>query len=97
MRRAAKTDVTHSPIVAALRKAGCSVLSLAAVAGGCPDILACKGGRAWLFEVKNPDNYGKKREPNSLQEAWHARWTGCPVVVVFTPEDAIRTIKEALA
>jgi Holliday junction resolvase len=92
MRRAAKVDATQEDIVAALRKAGASVLSLAPIGGGCPDILACKDGRAWLFEAKNPERSKKRRGPNSLQEEWHQRWSGCPVLVVLTPEQALRAI-----
>lgn len=98
--RAAKVDANHQAITDALRKAGASVLSLARIGGGCPDILACKSGRAWLFEVKNPERSKKRREGDTLQQEWHKRWHGCPVLIVLTPDDALRAIgaiKEALA
>ena len=85
--RRGKRDGTHVPIVRALRAVGCSVLELHGVGGGCPDILAGRGGRSWLLEVKDPK--GRDRvEPS--QVAFAASWRGCPVLVV-------RSVAEALA
>ena len=43
MRRAGKIDANQPEIVAALRDAGCSVLSLAQLGGGVPDLLIGRG------------------------------------------------------
>src|SRR5689334_13725370 len=93
MRHAAKTDSTQRAIVAALRAAGCSVLSLAAVAGGAPDLLVARSGRMWLIEVKRPagprggaSEHGQKL--GELQREWHARWRA-PVGVARTADEAL--------
>lgn len=90
MRRAAKVDATHSAIVAALRSAGASVQSLAAVGKGCPDILVGIGGSTgealFLMEIKT----GNKK-PNPAQYDWHAAWA-TEVHVVRTPDEALRVI-----
>lgn len=39
MRKYGRTDSNHAEIAAALRKAGASVVSLASVGNGCPDLL----------------------------------------------------------
>ena len=54
MRRAARTDSNHLELVKAFRTLGCSVLSLAAVGKGVPDLLVSIKGITWLVEVKMP-------------------------------------------
>jgi len=93
MRRAAKVDANQQDVIDALRAAGASVQSLGAVGNGCPDLLAGWGGRDMvLLEVKHPERTKCRREPNTLQQEWHKRWKGRPVVVVHTAEDALRAI-----
>ena len=48
-----KTDSNQAAIVRALREAGASVVSLASVGGGVPDLLVGRGGVNFLVEVKN--------------------------------------------
>lgn len=88
MRRAAKVDGTQRSIVDALRRHGCEVLSLAAVANGCPDLLVydrALTGQMVLMEVKNPAGRGTKL--TDAQVKFHAQW---PVVVVTTPDEALK-------
>lgn len=47
-----RVDVNQDAIVTALRKAGCSVLSLARIGDGCPDLLAARAGKLYLLEIK---------------------------------------------
>lgn len=54
MRYGAKVDLNQPEIVRALRKAGCWVVSLAAVGGGVPDLLVGRAGVNYLLEVKMP-------------------------------------------
>ena len=54
MRRAAKIDVTHRPIVDGLRAIGAGVTSLAAVGAGVPDLLISYRGCWHVLEVKQP-------------------------------------------
>lgn len=98
MRRAAKVDDTQAAIVAALRAAGCRVLSLAAMGNGCPDLLVYQPSDRFgpmsgnseglhLLEVKNLDGRGKKL--TSEQMEFHAAW---PVTVVTNPAEALRAV-----
>jgi len=52
MRTAARTDQNHKEIVNAFRKLGASVLSLASMGRGVPDLLVAKDWVTWLIEVK---------------------------------------------
>lgn len=52
MRLAARTDQNHKEIVNAFRKLGASVLSLASMGRGVPDLLVAKDWVTWLIEVK---------------------------------------------
>lgn len=92
MRRNAKIDDNHAQVVDALRKAGCKVMSLAAIGKGCPDILAMKGGRLWLLEVKDGSKAPSARKLTPAQIKWHAEWVGAPVVVVETAEQALQAV-----
>jgi hypothetical protein len=76
MRRAARTDTNHTEIVAAFRKLGCSVLSLASLGRGVPDLLVSLGGITWLVEVKMP-----KGKETGDQIAFISGWKGCRALV----------------
>jgi hypothetical protein len=94
--RTTRRDANHNEIVAALKAAGCSVVDLAAVGGGIPDLLVGVGGdRNLLLEVKNPANKRRSGSTNPTtgpkQAAFRAAWRG-PVAVVFTIEEALREI-----
>jgi Holliday junction resolvase len=88
MYQAKRTDYNQAAIVAALRKAGCTVTSLHEVGRGCPDIVVGYQGRNYLLEIKNPQTKGKL---NDLQIQWHSRWRG-QVATVWTVEDAFRVV-----
>jgi Holliday junction resolvase len=81
MRHAAKVDENHAAIVRRFRELGYSVLSLAALGKGAPDLLVARGGVNTLVEVKRP-----KKQPNALQQRWHSLWAA-PVRVVRTVEE----------
>lgn len=84
MRRAAKVDNNHAEIVAALRKAGCVVTSLATVGHGVADLLVSHAGTWRVLEVK--DRTGKLTLD---QISWIARQRAEVSVV--------RNVNEALA
>lgn len=86
MRRAAKIDANQLAIVAALRKCGAKVLSLAAVGKGCPDLLVLHRGRYQLLEVKNLKG---KNHMYPAQEEFHADWL---VTTVASVEGAIASL-----
>jgi len=83
MRVAAKVDANQAAIVKALRQVGVSVQSLATIGKGCPDILAAKGDKVWMIEIKGPKG---KLTPDQVE--WIGKWKG--------RVDIIRTVDEAL-
>ena len=83
-------DENQAEILAALRKAGCSVQLIAAAntgsaSAGVPDALVGFRGRNVLLEIKRPGT-GRLSE---AQQRWIAAWRGDVAVVT--------TIAEALA
>ena len=76
MRRNAKVDANHGEVVEAFRKLGASVLSLAPLGRGIPDLLVAIGGVTWLIEIKS-----KKGKENDLQIEWAENWRGARAVV----------------
>lgn len=94
MRRAAHTDANQTAIVAALRKVGAKVTSLAAVGGGVPDLLVGFRGVNVLLEVKNPEQSKRDQRLRKSQREFHATWPG-KVAVVRTAEEAVLAVVEA--
>jgi len=89
MRRAARVDSNHLLIVSAFCKLGCSVLSLAAVGKGVPDLLVAISGVTWLVEIKS----GKGKE-NDLQLEWAKSWQGAKALVRDT--QGVETVVKAM-
>jgi hypothetical protein len=90
LRRAAKVDLNHEEIVKVLRLAGCSVLSLAPVGEGVPDLLVYspRMRRTFLAEVKNGAEVPSHRGLNAQQRAFADHWGG-PIYVITSPIDAL--------
>ena len=76
MRRNARIDKNHPEVVEAFRALGASVLSLAPLGRGIPDLLVAIGGVTWLVEIKS-----KKGKENDLQIEWAENWRGARAVV----------------
>jgi hypothetical protein len=92
MRQAARVDANHTEIVNALRSAGFSVLSLAQLGRGVPDLLCVRAGAYFMLEIKH--GRGKL---NHDQFIWQRNWNG-PVHTVRTIDEALQAvgaIKEA--
>ncbi len=92
MRRRARIDANHNAIVSALRKAGASVLSLATLGNGAPDLLAGRAGQMWLIECKDGARPPSERMLTTDQRKWMDAWRGTPVVIAYGPDDALRAI-----
>lgn len=88
MRRAAKVDDNQAEIVAALRRAGCSVCSLAGVGKGCPDLAVGLRGVTYMLEIKDGRKPPSKQRLTPDEQAWHDAWRGHATVV--------RSVDEAL-
>ena len=82
MRRRGKVDANQAAIVDAFRKHGASVLSLASVGNGCPDLLVGFSGKTHLIEVKDGTKPTSERRLTPDQRKWFDTWRGGLVVVV---------------
>ena len=89
MKKYGRTDANQKRVVQDLRKSGVSVLSLADIGGGCPDLLVCCAGKLRLFEVKDGAKSKSRRKLTPDQVEFHKVW---PVTVVTSSEDALRAI-----
>lgn len=96
-RWAARADANQPAIVAALRRAGCTVQHLHAVGSGCPDLLvgfvAPEGHRDLiLVEVKDGAKRPSARRLTPDQEDWWAGWHGRAPVVVTNEAEALAAV-----
>ena len=92
MRRAAKIDSNQTAVVSALRAAGATVQSLAAVGFGVPDLLIGFRGQTLLVEVKDGAKAPSARRLTPDQLDWHGKWQGGSLAVVDGPEAALRVL-----
>jgi hypothetical protein len=94
MRTAAKVDRNQAEVVNALRNVGASVQSLASIGKGCPDLLVGYHGILYLMEIKDGTNIPSKQLLTDDQKKWHDAWTGSPVHVVRSIEQALKILGE---
>jgi hypothetical protein len=92
MRRAAKVDANQEQVVEALRAAGASVQTLAAVGKGVPDLLVGFQGKTLLLEVKDGRKPPSERRLTEDQLKWHGAWRGGPLAVVDGVDAALRML-----
>lgn len=86
MRRAAKVDANQDQVVSALRAAGASVTSSAAIGKGFPDVVVGFRGVTYLLEIKDGNKPPSARELTPDQAQWHIEWRGHAVVVTSVDE-----------
>ena len=79
----------QATIVEALRAVGATVVSLAPIGKGVPDLLVGFGGGTYLLEVKNRAGRGLRLTDD--QARWHTGWRG-HVAVVSTVAEALGVI-----
>lgn len=87
MRRNARVDANHKQIVDELRQIGASVVSLAPMGRGVPDLLVGYRGVNFLFEVKH-----KKGELTADQTEFIAMYRGA-VHVIRSSDEAIALLQ----
>jgi hypothetical protein len=92
-RYAARVDDNQAEVVAALRKAGATVQSLAEVGRGCADLLVGYQNKTALIEVKDGAKPPSARQLTPAQLKWHAEWRGGTLCVVDNIEAALRVLK----
>jgi hypothetical protein len=88
-------DANQREIVAALRKLGATVQSLADIGKGCPDLLVGYRGVTVLLEVKDGSKPPSARLLTPDEGAWMAAWRGGPYRVVSSIDEALAAIQEA--
>jgi len=93
-RRAAKVDDNHAAVVAALRKCGAFVQSLAATGSGCPDLLVGYQGKTLLIEIKDGKKVLSAQKLTTDQQDWHANWRGGRLAVVNSIDAAIKELND---
>lgn len=96
MRKHGKVDDNQGRIVSVLRKIGCSVISLASVGGGCPDILVGFQGSNFLMEIKDGEKTASNRKLTDDQVEFGKTWKG-NVFVVLNERQAFQVIMGKLA
>ena len=90
-RRAARIDRNQVAVVEGLREAGATVMSLAMVGRGCPDLVCGVAGVNYLIELKNPEVKPSARRLSPDEAAFHGAWLG-QVAVVETLEEALALV-----
>ena len=87
MRHKASLDANHVEIVQALRQCGATVVDLAKVGKGCPDILVGFRGKTYLMEIKTKTGYVR-----TTQEQFFRSWNGGYIAVVRSFDDAYNVL-----
>lgn len=82
----ARTDANQQEIVNSLRKHGASVISLAAVGDGCPDLLVGYKGINYLLEVKDGSKVPSQKKLTKDQLKFFETWKGQAVKVESVDE-----------
>jgi Holliday junction resolvase len=84
----ARIDTNHKEIVKALRELGATVVSLASMKHGCPDLLVGYAGETLLMEIKRD----AKAKFTFDQLEFLGKWKGGAVSRVDSVEAAIRAL-----
>ena len=88
-RRKTSRDANHIEIVDKLRAIGATVVDLASVGGGVPDILVGWRGRTYLLEIKTTKGYIR-----ATQEQFFRSWMGGRIAVVRSFDEALDVLTE---
>jgi Holliday junction resolvase len=84
----ARIDTNHKEIVKGLRELGATVVSLASMKHGCPDLLVGYAGETILMEIKRDAK--AKFTPDQLE--FLGKWKGGAISRVDSLEAAIRAL-----
>lgn len=82
-----RVDSNHKDVVEAFRAAGCSVLSLASIGSGAPDLVVGTDGFNVLVEVK-----AQKGQRNEAQRKFDHDWNGW-IEVIRSTEEAVALVQ----
>jgi Holliday junction resolvase len=84
----ARIDTNHKEIVKALREVGATVVSLASMKHGCPDLMVGYQNETILMEIKKD----KKAKFTPDQIEFMGKWRGGAISRVDSVEAAIRAL-----
>lgn len=99
MNKWTRTDKCQTEIDKELRAVGATVVPLGNVGKGVPDRLVGWRGQMWLMEIKNPERMATRgpaeranhgRTP--AQVKFHTEWQGPPIIIAYTPQEALKAI-----
>jgi hypothetical protein len=76
-------------IVQALRQCGATVVDLAKVGKGCPDLLVGFRGKTYLMEIKTAKGYVR-----ATQEQFFRSWSGGRIAVIRSFDEALDVLTE---
>lgn len=93
MRKFGKIDANHNEIVDALRRCGASVVSLANVGNGIPDLLVGFNGRTCLLEIKDGSKPLSKQTLTEAQLNFISSWRGSSIAIVNDVDSALRILR----
>lgn len=93
MRKFGKIDANHNEIVDALRRCGASVVSLANVGNGIPDLLVGFNGRTCLLEIKDGSKPPSKQTLTEAQLNFISSWRGSSIAIVNDVDSALRILR----
>lgn len=88
MRKKAKVDTNHPEIVAAFRRLGYTVFSMAQLGNGKPDICCGKFGFTFLFEIKDGMKSLSRRKLTEAEDEFFQSWLG-HVAEIHSIDDVI--------
>lgn len=91
MRKYARLDANHKDIVNVLKQCGCTVLSLASVGNGCPDLLIARNGKMALIEVKDGNKPPSERRLTPMEGEFIKNWNA-PVYIVKNTDEALMVV-----
>ena len=84
----ARIDTNHKEIVKALRDAGATVVSLASMKHGCPDLMVGYAGETLLMEIKKDSK--ARFTPDQIE--FMGKWKGGAVSRVDSVDAALRAL-----
>ncbi len=89
--RAKRTDANQVDIVKALREIGCSVAVTSGAGDGFPDIVAGRGKKNWLIEIKDGNKPPSAQKLTTDQVRFHSEWKG-QIDIVTSVDEAVNLV-----
>lgn len=86
--RAKRIDQNQTGIIHDIQKCGLSVISLAPLGFGVPDLLISDATHMWLAELKT-----KNGKLTPAQQKWHLMWRGKPPIIARSFDELMEKIK----